>query len=647
VVIDLLTGRVHLVPSRQDYRAKDIAELVFAEVYRLHGLPKRIVSDRDILFTSLFWKHLNKLMGITLNMSSAYYPKSDGSTERANHTVTQMIRACVNPDQRDWVTKLPAIEFAINSARSESTGYAPFFLDTGRMPRSMIWDQPARDEYPGVRAFAQKMRDTIMSAHDAILHARVKQTRHANQKRRPLPFSIGDMVYVSTKNISFLKGRARKLLPKYVGPYQIGKDFGNNSYRLELPARLLQQGVHPVFHASLLRVHVPNDDRLFPGRSETQLADFGEEASEWAVDQILAHKGRGVAAIFEVQWKAGDRTWLPLDKVDGLEQLKLYLDAQGVSSVAELSDGKGSPPLDDPQIFLGGISLEQPSLDSRAGGHVQKPSKTRLKDLPTRTQKTRPTCYRSRTHRRRTRIMSSSEPEDTGGHPSAMSEAAKDAYISTLTEDDQDHLIIIAGGVAFDPRTLEFCVRRFPLPAAGCTYISIHHCAMARFLDFDRGIRDGSITINDPIPTGYDEARTYLGYIFMDDEGGLASIDHDISQENETRVSIPGPGLQTTLFSQDVAQAIHASSKEKKRRETRAGGDKGRSMNNHSHDDALIASGSKRKAPHDRDDRAADALSSMVDTDTILYALASTTRAKMRQEARWKENKAKKAKTME
>ncbi|EIN11348.1 hypothetical protein PUNSTDRAFT_63138 [Punctularia strigosozonata HHB-11173 SS5] len=121
------------------------------------------------------------------------------------------------------------------------------------------------------------------------------------------------MVYVSTKNILFHKGRARKLIPKYVRPYLITKDFGNNSYWVDLPVQLLQRGVHLVFHLSLLRVHVPNDDWLFPGQSETQVADFGAESSEWAVDQILLHKGRGQSAVFEVKWKAGDITWLPLD----------------------------------------------------------------------------------------------------------------------------------------------------------------------------------------------------------------------------------------------------------------------------------------------------------------------------------------------
>ena len=66
VIIDLLTCMVHLVPSRTTHTAKHVAELLFSEVYRHHGLPKAIVSDRDIVFTSIFWTHLNKLIGVEL-----------------------------------------------------------------------------------------------------------------------------------------------------------------------------------------------------------------------------------------------------------------------------------------------------------------------------------------------------------------------------------------------------------------------------------------------------------------------------------------------------------------------------------------------------------------------------------------------------
>lgn len=66
-------------------------------------------------------------------MSSAYHPQTNGLTEHANRTVTQMLRQYISPNQKDWVAKLSAIQFMINSARSESMGYAPFFLNNGCM----------------------------------------------------------------------------------------------------------------------------------------------------------------------------------------------------------------------------------------------------------------------------------------------------------------------------------------------------------------------------------------------------------------------------------------------------------------------------------------------------------------------------------
>jgi transposase InsO family protein len=160
VIINLHSGYVILVPSRLNYRARDVAELIFSEVYKRHGLPRRIVSDRDVLFTSTFWTHLHQLIGTQLRISSAYHPETDGSTERVNRTITTMLRQCIKPTQRDWACKLPAIEFAINAATTEATGYSPFFVNYGRNPPSTwTWKTVQNDEFcPGVKAFANKMK---------------------------------------------------------------------------------------------------------------------------------------------------------------------------------------------------------------------------------------------------------------------------------------------------------------------------------------------------------------------------------------------------------------------------------------------------------------------------------------------------------
>ncbi|KXN85202.1 hypothetical protein AN958_10315, partial [Leucoagaricus sp. SymC.cos] len=76
---------------------------------------------------------------------------------------------CLSPNQKDWVTKLPAVEFAINLAHSDITGYALFFLNSGRMPHSMIWDDLSNKEYLEVKKFALGLKNAIMSAHNSIL----------------------------------------------------------------------------------------------------------------------------------------------------------------------------------------------------------------------------------------------------------------------------------------------------------------------------------------------------------------------------------------------------------------------------------------------------------------------------------------------
>ena len=156
--------------------------------------------------------------------------------------------------------KLPTIEFAINLARSDSTGYLPFFLNTRHMPRPMIWNDALKDEYPGVRAYMLKVKNAIMAAHNSILAVRVKHTRDANHHQRSAPFAKSDLVYLSTKNLNLPKGLACKLVSKFVGPYRILEDFRNNSYHIKLPPNLKRRGVHDVFHMSLLRIYELNDD---------------------------------------------------------------------------------------------------------------------------------------------------------------------------------------------------------------------------------------------------------------------------------------------------------------------------------------------------------------------------------------------------
>jgi hypothetical protein len=249
--------------------------------------------------------------------------------------MTQMLRQCVSPDQRDWVAKLPAIEFAMNSATSETTGFSAFFLNYGQVPRSLLWNR--EDKYPGVKKFAAKIKGAIMLAHDAIIAACVKQTRQANKHRRQVPFKENDLVYLSTKNLSLPKGRSRKLCPKFIGPFKILKEIEPGAaYILDLPKELKKRGVNASFHASLLKIYVPSDDTRFPGRKIHQLPGFGVDPSQWEVEQILSHNGKGSETLFQVQWKSGHTNWVPLRDVEHLIVFSDYLEAMGVRRVSDL-----------------------------------------------------------------------------------------------------------------------------------------------------------------------------------------------------------------------------------------------------------------------------------------------------------------------
>ena len=357
VIICLLTSMVHLIPSQINYNVSQLAELMFEHVYKMHRLPKHIISDHDVLFTSTFWGRLHQLIRTKLQMSSAYHPQLDGSTEWANWTVTQMLCQCIHPNQKDWVSKLPTIEFMINSAQSESTRYTPFFLNFGQMPWMMLWSSVPSDEYPAIWDFALQKKLALMSAHNSILSAWIKQTCDANWKRQTTPLKKGDLVYLSSKNILFTKGLTRKLVPKFIGPYLILQDYSNVLFQLDLPIHLKQWGIHDVFHSLLLCIHSPNDDQLFPSQMDTQLKGDLEANNKWAIDRIISHAGSGADAVFEIKWKSGDITWLPYYQITHLNVLTKYFDLLGISKISKLPLGKGILPPDDPQIFVGSTSF--------------------------------------------------------------------------------------------------------------------------------------------------------------------------------------------------------------------------------------------------------------------------------------------------
>ena len=340
VVICRLTSMVHLIPVTTTVTAVELSWKYLREVVRLHGLPSSIVSDRDSKFTSRWWKELHRILGAKLLMSTSFHPQTDGQSERAIRNVAQILRTMVRPDQKDWIDKIDMVEFAINSSVSGTTGYAPFEINGGYMP-SMIKEIRNDESFThGIKTFALTALHNVADAHDAIIENRVFQAEKANRKRLGDPIiANGNFVYMATKNLALPAGRARKLCPKYIGPYKVIESRPESStYTLELPLALSSRRIHPKFHISLLRPYHASCDATFPNRERPEPYDFGvPDDQEWFVDEIVGHRWTGPKQVeYQVRWNMGDTTWESHTNCNKLVALDRYLEVQGVKSWSRL-----------------------------------------------------------------------------------------------------------------------------------------------------------------------------------------------------------------------------------------------------------------------------------------------------------------------
>ena len=129
----------------------------------------------------------------------------------------------IQDDQKDCAAKCPMVEFVLNSNVSTLTRFAPFKLNQGYLPQIemlTLFDT----KFKGVKQFALQVKWDLMAAHDTIIANHIQQTFHANKKHCASDeYNVGDHVYLSTQNLTLPKGRARKLVPKYIGPYKVVK----------------------------------------------------------------------------------------------------------------------------------------------------------------------------------------------------------------------------------------------------------------------------------------------------------------------------------------------------------------------------------------------------------------------------------------
>jgi hypothetical protein len=306
VITERLTKYGYFVPYLEASDAEALAYTFLQVIIANHGLPEEIISDRDKLFTSKFWRTLMALLGANHKLSTAFHPQTDGPTERLNQTLEQYLRSYVNHQQDNWVQILPVAQFAYNSAMSETTKTSPFFANYGYQPEA--YRQPRQDEARAEQAMIAV--EQIKAFHDQlttdIQFLNERSAVYANRKRSMEPaFKEGDKVYLLRKHIKTTRP-STKLDFKKLGPFRILKKVSSVNYRLQLPKN---SRLHPVFHVSLLE----------PAKGGTPLATSTEiqpehELGVYQVEKILDRRTVNKQEQFLIKWEGyepTDNSWEP------------------------------------------------------------------------------------------------------------------------------------------------------------------------------------------------------------------------------------------------------------------------------------------------------------------------------------------------
>jgi hypothetical protein len=323
VVIDRFTKMGHFIPCRKTITAPELAKLFLTNIFRLHGLPLDIVSDRGSVFTAQFWRALTSSLNIQQNLSSAFHPESDGQTERVNQVLEQYLRCYVDYQQTNWPQLLPLAEFCYNNSEHSSLKCSPFRANYGYDPVMDLSTTPIPDTPSTVQEHITQLQNQFEILINELQLAQQTMKRFADRNRRPSPeYSPGDKVWLVRRNIKTTRP-CSKLDHKKLGPFKIIERINSVAYRLQLPQSMSR--LANVFHTSLLEPYVTNDVTLFKGRTVPPPPPVTtNEDIEYEVAEILDSRKRGKQIQYLVAWRGygpEENTWEPIAHLVNCKQL--------------------------------------------------------------------------------------------------------------------------------------------------------------------------------------------------------------------------------------------------------------------------------------------------------------------------------------
>jgi len=308
VVVDQLTKMVHFILTTEKTSAEGLARLFRDNVWKLHGLPKNIISDRGPQFAAELMKELNEMLGIKSKLLIAFHPQTDGQTKRINQELEQYLRMFIDHRQEQWPEWLGTAEFTYNNKVHSSTRTLSFKANYGQDPR-MGFEGRKKGKYMGVEKFVEKMKEIQEEAKAALRKAQKDMRKYADKKRSDTDkYKVGDLVMLSTKDLKYqmVGRRTEKLTERFVGTYRVKEIVSSNAVKLELPSTVK---IHLVVNISRIRRYVRQVERQRKKQPAPVIIE-GEE--EWEVERILNKRRVRGKDKYLVCWKgfmAESDTW--------------------------------------------------------------------------------------------------------------------------------------------------------------------------------------------------------------------------------------------------------------------------------------------------------------------------------------------------